>query len=207
MSYHHGNLKETLIQAGDDELKRSGFELFSLREVSKRAGVSHNAPYRHFKDKDDLIEHIMERTLADLAEQTLSAPLLYPGSALMQIQYVGRLWAHLALRHPQKAHLLLTRVNPTESQNRKHHRGHRLVLASLVSVLEEAQSRFLFSETSSRDLALILLSTFRGLSSLYLFSSTDPKITSEEFGLSDEEDLLNLSDKAVENLLMPHLLE
>lgn len=53
--YHHGNLKNTLIQVGIKILAEEGIGALSLRKVAKNAGVSHAAPYAHFKDKRALI--------------------------------------------------------------------------------------------------------------------------------------------------------
>lgn len=49
-SYHHGSLKESLLKAGDSVLIEKGFRSFTLRECSRRAGVSHAAPKHHFGD-------------------------------------------------------------------------------------------------------------------------------------------------------------
>ena len=48
LKYHHGNLKEALIQAGLDILREDGLEALSLRACAARAGVSHGAPKNHF---------------------------------------------------------------------------------------------------------------------------------------------------------------
>lgn len=59
--YHHGKLRETLLEEGLKLLKEEGYEHFSLRKLARRCQVSHNSPYRHFKDKEDLITHIARR--------------------------------------------------------------------------------------------------------------------------------------------------
>lgn len=53
--YHHGNLRTALLNAAVELIAESGPEAFTLREAARRAGVSHNAPYRHFRDKADLL--------------------------------------------------------------------------------------------------------------------------------------------------------
>ena len=50
-AYQHGNLREALIQAGLRLLSEGGLENLSLRGAAQLAGVSHAAPYRHFRDK------------------------------------------------------------------------------------------------------------------------------------------------------------
>src|ERR1035438_6082563 len=53
--YHHGSLKQTLLDASLALIRKSGPGGFTLREVARRAGVSHNAPYRHFRNKEELL--------------------------------------------------------------------------------------------------------------------------------------------------------
>jgi AcrR family transcriptional regulator len=53
--YHHENLRETLLEAAVTLIGEVGPRAFTLREVARRAGVSHNAPYRHFLSKADLL--------------------------------------------------------------------------------------------------------------------------------------------------------
>jgi AcrR family transcriptional regulator len=53
--YHHGDLHRALIEAGLALMEERGSWDFSLRELARRAGVSHNAPYKHFADKRALL--------------------------------------------------------------------------------------------------------------------------------------------------------
>jgi AcrR family transcriptional regulator len=69
--YHHGNLREALIQAAIDLIAAKGAAGFTFAEVARAAGVSPAAPYRHFRDRDDLMAGIalrgFERFEAELA--------------------------------------------------------------------------------------------------------------------------------------------
>lgn len=53
--YHHGDLRQALLAAAEQELEEKGIEGFSLRGVAKRAGVSHAAPLHHFRDMRALL--------------------------------------------------------------------------------------------------------------------------------------------------------
>jgi len=69
-SYHHGNLRQALIEAGIKIINESGEENLSLRKVAALCNVSHAAPYAHFKDKDELLEAIKLRPgMAVLADK------------------------------------------------------------------------------------------------------------------------------------------
>jgi AcrR family transcriptional regulator len=58
-SYHHGDLRATLLAAAIKMLKNKDANELSLRELAREAGVSIAAPYRHFKNKQELIAAIM----------------------------------------------------------------------------------------------------------------------------------------------------
>lgn len=68
--YHHGNLRNQLIETGIKVINEDGLKGFSLRKVAMKCGVSHTAPYSHFKDIDGFIsaigEHITERFMDKL---------------------------------------------------------------------------------------------------------------------------------------------
>ena len=69
--YHHGNLKEALIAAALELIAQKGPAGFSFAEAARAAGVSAAAPYRHFRDRDDLIIGVARRGF-DAFEQVLA---------------------------------------------------------------------------------------------------------------------------------------
>jgi AcrR family transcriptional regulator len=66
-SYHHGALRQALIDGAKEILAESGHDQFSLNEVARRAGVSTAAPYRHFDSRDELLGAVAEEGYATLA--------------------------------------------------------------------------------------------------------------------------------------------
>lgn len=66
-AYHHGQLRDTLIAAGVELARTGGPEAVVLRAVARDAGVSHNAAYRHFADREDLLAAVCHVCLAKLA--------------------------------------------------------------------------------------------------------------------------------------------
>src|SRR6476620_8129221 len=54
-AYHHGDLRRVIVKAALEILRETQSLEFSLRELARRAGVSHNAPYKHFADKRELL--------------------------------------------------------------------------------------------------------------------------------------------------------
>ncbi len=75
--YHHGDLRAALLHAAEAELAERGVEAFSLRQVAKRAGVSHAAPAHHFGDAQGLLTALaaegFRRFLATQAEREARA--------------------------------------------------------------------------------------------------------------------------------------
>lgn len=76
-SYHHGDLRRSLIDAAARLANKVGIEAVTLRGVAQLAGVSHSAPYHHFKNKADMLyavaEEGFERLDAQLAAGTKNA--------------------------------------------------------------------------------------------------------------------------------------
>jgi AcrR family transcriptional regulator len=67
-SYHHGNLRASLIETAVELGRAKGPNGIVLREVARRAGVSHNAAYRHFADRDDLLREVAQVGLGELSD-------------------------------------------------------------------------------------------------------------------------------------------
>jgi len=72
-NYHHGNLRQALIDAGIKIINDSGEENLSLRKVAAACNVSHAAPYAHFKDKEELIEAIKNNVTEQFMEELESS--------------------------------------------------------------------------------------------------------------------------------------
>jgi AcrR family transcriptional regulator len=72
-TYHHGDLRRALLDDACEILEAEGPEGLSLRSVAARSGVSHNAPYRHFRDRSALLSAVAERGFQDLTEKMMLA--------------------------------------------------------------------------------------------------------------------------------------
>jgi AcrR family transcriptional regulator len=66
--YHHGNLRPVLVDTAVELARTTGPDGVVLREVARRAGVSHNAAYRHFEDRAALLSEVADRAMADLEQ-------------------------------------------------------------------------------------------------------------------------------------------
>jgi AcrR family transcriptional regulator len=66
--YHHGNLREALIQAALDLIAERGLGGFAVAELARAVGVSAAAPYRHFRDRDAVVAEVARRGFVGLGE-------------------------------------------------------------------------------------------------------------------------------------------
>jgi AcrR family transcriptional regulator len=97
--YHHGNLASELERAGLELVEQGGHAGLSLREVARRAGVSHNAPYHHFGDRATLLKRLAELSMAALLDAQRAA--LRPDAAPIDNGIaMGLAYVHWATRHP-----------------------------------------------------------------------------------------------------------
>jgi AcrR family transcriptional regulator len=97
--YHHGNLKEALLDAAVELIAETGPRGFTLREAARRAGVSHNAPYRHFRDREDLLAAVAADGFDRLTRAM--ARVGPKASPLDRLRRSGIAYVDFALRWPQ----------------------------------------------------------------------------------------------------------
>ncbi len=105
--YHHGNLRQALLERAIEQLDEKGFENLSLRALARDLGVSHAAPLRHFATKAELLNAIAIEGVQSLLRATKAASEAEPGVARLKattLAYVT--WArdhaafHRVIRNP-----------------------------------------------------------------------------------------------------------
>ena len=92
-NYHHGDLKNALIQAGIEILAEEGVGALSLRKAARKAGVSHAAPYAHFADKQTLIAAIAADGHEKIHARLVAVLERWAGDPLQQL--LGVVWAYV----------------------------------------------------------------------------------------------------------------
>lgn len=103
-SFHHGNLRAALLDAGVAAVEARGAADVSLRDLAREVGVSPTAAYRHFADKTALFAAIADRGFSALADASRAAPVSRdPRERLMSL---ARAYASFAERHPQMYRLM-----------------------------------------------------------------------------------------------------
>ncbi len=105
-AYHHGNLRPVLVDTAVELARSTGPDGVVLREVARRAGVSHNAAYRHFSDRAALLAEVSDRAYADLERAmldriaTASPATTRTERAFARLRETGRAYVDFAIREP-----------------------------------------------------------------------------------------------------------
>lgn len=110
--YHHGDLHRGLLAAANAILVETGRWDFSLREVARRAGVSHNAPYRHFADKDALLAAIGVSGYEMLGQSSAEA-MEGLGDPAALLAALGKAYIAFGVRNPALYRLMFGQAFPS----------------------------------------------------------------------------------------------
>ena len=97
--YHHGDLRRAIVRAALEILSETQSAEFSLRELARRAGVSHNAPYKHFADKRELLAAVSTAGF-ELLTQRMSNEIAKDSNARTQLFAMLRAYIHHGVENP-----------------------------------------------------------------------------------------------------------
>lgn len=108
------NLRDACVEAAREVIAQEGIEQLSLRDVARRLGVSHQAPYRHFPTREHLLAEVMRRCYAQFAEH-LQARAPQP-DARADLHALGERYLHFALSHPLEYRLMFNTPWPKTAE-------------------------------------------------------------------------------------------
>ncbi len=109
-NYHHGNLRQALIDAGIKIINERGEEALSLRKVAAACDVSHAAPYAHFKDKEELLE-AMKKSVTDKFTDELETAVNKGRNAEESIILMGKAYVSFFSKNPDYYTFLFGKQN------------------------------------------------------------------------------------------------
>jgi len=137
-AYHHGDLREALLDAAEALLAQRGAAGLSLRDVARDAGVSHAAPYHHFAGLPELLAALAERSFEQLGAAMQAGVDAHPGNAREQLLAIAAAYVEFAKRRPARFRLMF---GPVLASRRQHPGLDRTAEASF-RVLLDAATRF-----------------------------------------------------------------
>ena len=167
--YHHGNLRAELLKTAAQQLQLVGVEKLSIRAVSRALGVSQSAPYRHFKNKNELLAALVKKGFSQLAQcQRRAKEGLTPTEALSAM---GVAYVYCAGAHPELFKLMFSSQSyceqnddPSEPKGEAFSGGE--AFNELMATVEEGIQQGYFQERPSQEVAFAAWSIVHGLAYL-----------------------------------------
>ncbi len=157
--YHHGNLRETLLETAFRLVDSRGADAISMRALAREAGVSSAAPFRHFADKRVLLDAVAEKAAGEL-ERKLDEASTDCSDALTQFRAMTVAYVRFAAEHPE----LFDLIHSTESVS-----GHFLAEVNderrlkLIALIIEGQNADLIPDADPELIALTSEALTHGL--------------------------------------------
>ena len=166
--YHHGDLKNAIIQAGVKILSKEGVVGLSLRKVAKKAGVSHSAPYAHFTDKQALIAAISTEGFKQLYSEIDLA--VSPHTSDPKRQLMEGAWAYVqfAINNPDTFHIMFSSVLEKEKDYPAFVEISRKNYERVVDIVRACQAAGTLRAAPPEVMALSVWGQLHGISSLIL---------------------------------------
>ncbi len=163
-AYHHGNLREALLDAAAALVAEAGPAAFTLREVARRVGVSHNAPYRHFRDRDELLAAVAAQGFERLTAAMKRSAARGHG-ALDRFRLCGRGYIEFALRWPERFLVMFDLPSSAERYPDYAAAGEEAFQVLLASIAD-AQKDGALPAGDPQPLALVAWSLVHGIAKL-----------------------------------------
>jgi len=162
--YHHGNLQEALLESAISLIAEVGPAGFTLREVARRAGVSHNAPYRHFRDKEELLARVAAQGYMELAKAMTEAAGRQTQS-LEGLKQAGLAYVSFALRRPEHFTVMFdapfSKDSYPEAAEASEH-----AFSVLVRLVKDCQEKGQIAAGDQLDFALLAWTMVHGIAKL-----------------------------------------
>jgi len=173
--YHHGDLRNTLIRVGTEMLREGGEASLSLRKLARRAGVSHNAPYQHFVDKEALLAAIAKEgfdLLAAAVEEADAA--LQSADVLTRLVAAYESYARFAIENDSHFRLMFGPMS--QSAYPELQAASMRALYTLQRIVEEGQARGELAPGDPAEIAFVLWTSAHGLSSAWTADKIPPPL-------------------------------
>ncbi|WP_224241163.1 TetR/AcrR family transcriptional regulator [Hyalangium gracile] len=182
--YHHGDLRRALIEASLALISEEGFSALTLREVARRAGVTHAAPYRHFADKEALLAAVAEEGFRAMAAQ-MRERMARESDPAERLVACGVAYVLFAVQHPSHFRVMFGPhfARPARHEGLESEGGNAFGL--LVQCLTQGQQAGVLRPGDTLSMALGAWSIVHGLSSLLV----DRVLESMGKGAADAEAL------------------
>ena len=164
-AYHHGSLKDALVDATRDIIEAQGVDQFTMRESARRAGVSHGAPAHHFGDKTGLLTQLAVQSF----EERIALAQRYMDEAgsdpMARLRGCGMAHIEYAITHPN-LHDLCARDGVTDRADPALRDVMQRMNDMLIGGMSAATGRELNPDKEANPTTLLALSVVNGFAAL-----------------------------------------
>ena len=179
--YHHGALREALLEQAFRDLETHGTEGVSLRGLAEETGVSKTAPYRHFTDKRELLVTLAAdgfRLLAEALEAVVPPAAEIPAPPLSTIRALFRAYMDFARARPALYRLMISRLG-FELHSEACRLNSERALSCLVRAVQAAQASGWKQDREQMGVVLSLWASVHGWATLLLDGLLPPGVSPE----------------------------
>ncbi len=166
-SYRHGNLREAILLASLEAIEKNGVDSLSIREIAKTAGVTHQAPYRHFKDKEALLAALAQDGFEKLYQE-MSKSVKDINQPIEKIIALGVSYLSWAAAHPAHFRLMFSQNIPEFEIYEGLQLAANSILNLVLQVTKENQDEKVIRNDESRSLARQFWATVHGVTLLFI---------------------------------------
>ncbi|HCM39040.1 MAG: hypothetical protein A2070_03505 [Bdellovibrionales bacterium GWC1_52_8] len=166
--YHHGDLRNALIEAGIRLLRKVDANKLSLRAVAKEAGVSHAAPYRHFPDKNTLLAAIAHQGFISLGERMEKAISEHQNEPREWLPAIGLAYFSFASQRPEHFRIMTGGYMTDPKKYEEFEWIGKRTYENLVAIVARCQKEGLLPTGNPGDAALAFWSKIHGFTLLLL---------------------------------------
>lgn len=162
--YHHGNLREALLERGRVVLRERGVGALSLRELARDVGVSHGAPRRHFPDRQALLDALALVGFARLGAALRGAVEQAPGDVPDQMRAAAHAYIAFATHDAELLELMFASKHGDHADQLE--RAADDAFSAMLELLVRGQADGILPAGDPERVGLIHLATIQGIASL-----------------------------------------
>lgn len=178
--YHHGDLKQALIEKGLEYISENGIESLSLRRLATLCGVSNAAPYAHFKDKEELIQAIQSYVTDEFVQILTDCINKYQNTPELLSQ-LGCEYVLFFIKKPLYYSFLFSpSLTNMKIYTEKDKRGNVAPFELFKGTAYEVLSHFGIPESEAENKITAMWALVHGLAGICSLQSTNSSLRSEE---------------------------
>ena len=177
--YHHGDLKNALLQAGEQLLAEKGITAISLRDVARAASVSHTAPYRHFSNKAALLRALALRGFVRLNRTLAQANVRGKFGPERQLAETAVVYVRFALANPEMVRLMFGGMVAADG-DAEYLAASQAVQVWLDEIMRAGIAVGVFRDRDASELALVAWTSMHGLATLLMSGTMGSSVAGRE---------------------------